>query len=48
MQNALAAWIAQRAAANTNDLNGKIVRIKPIDIPLGAPGVGTTYNIPAA
>ena len=40
-------WDAQRTAANTNDLNGKILRIKPMDIPLGPPGVGTTYNIPA-
>ena len=32
---------------NTNDLNGKILRIKPMEIPLGTPGVGTTYTIPA-
>ena len=41
------AWDAQRTSANTNDLNGKILRIKPMEIPLGAPGVGTTYTIPA-
>ena len=40
------AWDAQRTSANTNDLNGKILRIKPMEIPLGAPGVGTTYTIP--
>ena len=40
-------WDAQRTSANTNDLNGKIMRIKPLDNPTGAPGVGTTYTIPA-
>ena len=40
-------WDAQRTSANTNDLNGKILRIKPMEIPTGAPGVGTTYSIPA-
>jgi PKD repeat protein len=40
-------WDAQRTAANSNDLNGKILRIKPIEIPTGPPGVGTTYTIPA-
>ena len=40
-------WDAQRTAGNTNDLNGKILRIKPMEIPLGTPGVGTTYTIPA-
>src|SRR5262245_33834360 len=39
-------WDAQRTAGNTNDLNGKILRIKPMDNPTGAPGVGTTYTIP--
>src|SRR3954468_11030894 len=39
-------WDAQRSSANTNDLNGKIMRIKPLDTPTGAPGVGTTYTIP--
>ena len=28
-------WDAQRTSANTNDLNGKILRIKPMEIPLG-------------
>ena len=32
---------------NTNDLNGKILRIKPMEIPLGTPGPGGTYTIPA-
>ena len=40
-------WDAQRTAANTNDLNGKIMRIKPLEIQTGTPGVGTTYSIPA-
>src|SRR6201991_949765 len=40
-------WDAQRTAGNTNDLNGKILRIKPMEIPLGTPGVNTTYTIPA-
>jgi cytochrome c len=40
-------WDSQRTAGNTNDLNGKILRIKPLDIPTGPPGVGTTYSIPA-
>src|ERR1700712_667307 len=39
-------WDAQRTAGNTNDLNGKILRVKPMEIPLGTPGVGTTYTIP--
>ncbi len=40
------AWDAQRTSANTNDLNGKILRVKPIENPTGAPGVGNTYTIP--
>jgi PKD repeat protein/glucose/arabinose dehydrogenase len=40
-------WDAQRTAANTNDLNGKIMRIKPLDTVTGPPGVGTSYTIPA-
>jgi cytochrome c len=41
---------ALRTAANTNDLRGKVLRIRPIpfaetDSP--TPGVGTTYTIPA-
>ena len=44
---AASAWDAQRTSANTNDLNGKILRIKPMEIPTGTPGVGTTYTIPA-
>ena len=42
------AWDAQRTSANTNDLNGKILRIKPMEIPLGPPGPGTrTRSRPA-
>ncbi|WP_053226959.1 ThuA domain-containing protein [Solirubrobacter soli] len=40
-------WDSQRTAANTNDLNGKILHIMPMAVPLGAPGVNTTYTIPA-
>jgi cytochrome c len=41
---------AQRTSSNTNDLRGKILRIKPkpfADAENLAPGVGTTYEIPA-
>ena len=38
---------ARNTAANTNDLRGKILRIKPRANADGAPGVGTTYDIPA-
>ena len=40
-------WDAQRTAANTNNLNGKLLHIMPIPNATGAPGVGTTYTIPA-
>src|SRR6478609_3123796 len=40
-------WDSQRTAGNTNDLNGKILHIMPLANPTGAPGVGTTYTIPA-
>jgi glucose/arabinose dehydrogenase len=40
-------WDAQRTAGNTNDLNGKIIHIMPMEIPTGPPGVNTTYTIPA-
>src|SRR3954451_19819597 len=40
-------WDSQRTAANTNDLNGKILHIMPNAVPTGPPGVGTTYTIPA-
>jgi cytochrome c len=39
-------WDAQRTSANSNDLNGKIMRIKPLDNPSGTPGPGNTYSIP--
>jgi cytochrome c len=40
---------AQRTSANTNDLNGKILRVDPIEeiAPGTAPGPGSTYEIPA-
>ncbi|MDB5048517.1 MAG: glucose dehydrogenase [Fibrobacteres bacterium] len=41
---------AQRTSSNTNDLRGKILRIKPIpfeDAQTPAAGVGSTYEIPA-
>jgi plastocyanin len=37
---------ARNTAANTNDLRGKILRIKPRADAAGAPGAGTTYDIP--
>ncbi|HEX5979935.1 MAG TPA: ThuA domain-containing protein, partial [Thermoleophilaceae bacterium] len=40
------AWDAQRTSANSNDPNGKILRITPIPGATGAPGIGTTYTIP--
>jgi PKD repeat protein/plastocyanin len=40
-------WDAQRTSANTNDLNGKIMRITPLANASGTPGVGNTYSIPA-
>jgi hypothetical protein len=38
---------ARNTAANTNDLRGKILRIKPRADADGAPGAGTTYDIPS-
>ena len=44
-------WDAQRTSANTNDPNGKILRILPIPNVSGVPadqaGVGATYTIPS-
>jgi PKD repeat protein/plastocyanin len=42
-------WDARKTSANSADLRGKILRIKPADeIPAdAAPGVGTSYTIPA-
>src|SRR3954462_13247959 len=40
-------WDSQRTAANTNDLNGKILHIMPKDVPTGPPGPDATYTIPA-
>src|SRR5690606_27880545 len=37
---------ARNTSANTNDLRGKILRIKPLANASGEPGVGTTYTIP--
>ncbi|HET8784604.1 MAG TPA: ThuA domain-containing protein, partial [Candidatus Limnocylindrales bacterium] len=39
-------WDAQRTAANSNNPNGKIIRIHPLPGATGTPGVGTTYSIP--
>ncbi len=41
------AYDARRTSGNTNDLRGKIIRIKPKADPTGAPGPGNTYDIPA-
>jgi len=41
---------AQKSSGNTNDLRGKLLRIKPIafaDNQTPAPGIGSTYEIPA-
>ncbi len=40
-------WDAQRTSANSNNHNGKILRIHPLPGATGAPGIGTTYSIPA-
>ncbi len=43
-------WDARKTSANTADLRGKVLRISPKfgDIPAdAAPGVGTTYDVPA-
>lgn len=40
---------AQKSSGNTNDLRGKLLRIKPIafaDNQTPVPGIGTTYDIP--
>ena len=41
-------WDAQRTSANTNDHNGKLLRITPNELitPGTEPGIGTTYSIP--
>jgi cytochrome c len=39
-------WDAQRTSANSNNHNGKILRIHPVTGATGVPGVGTTYTIP--
>lgn len=38
---------ARATAGNTNDLNGKMLRIKPLANPGSTPGIGSTYDIPA-
>ncbi len=38
---------ARRSSGNTNDLRGKILRIRPKADASGAPGPGNTYDIPA-
>jgi cytochrome c len=41
------AYDARRSSGNTNDLRGKILRIRPKPDPTGTPGPGNTYDIPA-
>jgi glucose/arabinose dehydrogenase/plastocyanin len=41
------AWDAQRTSGNTNNPNGKVLHIIPRPNAAGAPGIGTTYDIPA-
>ncbi len=41
---------AQKSSSNTNDLRGKVLRIKPLPFPddqTPAPGIGSTYSVPA-
>ena len=38
---------ARNTSANTNDLRGKVLRIRPLANAAGAPGAGTTFSIPA-
>ena len=40
-------WDAQRTSANSNNHNGKILRIHPLPSATGVPGIGTTYTIPS-
>ena len=42
-------WDARKTSANAADLRGKVLRIKPLDTIKRnvAPGVGTTYTVPA-
>jgi len=40
-------WDAQRTSANTNDPNGKVLRIHPIPNAFGSAGEGVTFTIPA-
>ena len=39
-------WDAQRTSANSNNHNGKVLRIHPLPGATGVPGIGTTYSIP--
>ena len=42
-------WDARKTAANSADLRGKIIRVKPLDDiqPGTLPGIGSSYTIPA-
>jgi PKD repeat protein len=40
-------WDAQRTSANSNNHNGKLLRIHPIPGATGVPGIETTYTIPS-
>ncbi len=50
-RNEITFWLnSLRSSANTNDLRGKVLRIHPLAFPDNqspAPGIGTTYAIPA-
>ena len=41
------AYDARRTSGNTNDLRGKILRIRPLASPGDTPGVNSTYTVPA-
>jgi type 1 glutamine amidotransferase len=37
---------ARQTSGNTNNYEGKLIRIKPVDDPGDTPGIGSTYTIP--
>ena len=41
------AYDSRRTSGNTNDLRGKILRIRPLASPGDTPGVNSTYTVPA-
>ncbi len=39
---------ARQSSGNTNNFEGKLIRIHPLDSPGDTPGIGSTYTIPGA